>query len=322
MFKKIALITLLFIFLPLNLNLLAPKFASAATNDDTAVVLQPSKTMVTASPGQKVSRSFSIINRSNYPLTLKLVVKDYKQISDDGKLEFYDAEIEPASSWIVPQYLQIGLKPLETKEIGFVINVPENFTGGGHYGVILFESVDGSQGLGTSSFGELILLTVAGNDLKVGATAKTVNFYTGLMQQGNPVDFNFKMQNIGNTHFISQGKLILKDWLGKEAGNYNVGELIVYPGTEKLFQWRWSDTPGIGLYKAEVWLADASANDTGLKLVDGRWFILFPWMWAVGILLAILSIFALVKFRKTTNISKIMSWRAKDNKVKIKNLNY
>jgi hypothetical protein len=278
--------------------------------------------MITASPGQKVSRSFSIINRSNFPLTLKIIVKDYRQVLEDGKIEFYDAEIEPASSWIVPQYLQIGVQPLETKQIGFVIDVPKDFTGGGHYGAILFQSVPGTHDLGTSNFGELVLLTVTGNDLKVAATAKTIDFSTGFFQAGNPVDFNFTMQNTGNAHFNSTGRIILKDWLGKETGNYNVGNLIVYPGTTRLFQWRWTNTPPFGLYKAEVWLSDSSSSDAALKLIDGRWFILFPWQWTVGILLAILAIFALVRFRKAFSASKIMHWRAKDNKVKIKNLNY
>jgi hypothetical protein len=322
MFKKfLSATTLLFIFLPFNLSLLSPGLAMAATSSDTSVVLQPPKIMVTASPGQKISRRFSIINRSNYPLTLKLVVKDYRQISEDGKIEFYDAQTEPASSWIVPEYLQIGLKPLETKEIGIVINVPNDFTGGGHYGSVLFQSVEGSQSLG-DNFGELVLLTVTGNDMKVAATAKTIGFGTGIFQTGNPVDFNFKMQNVGNTHFTSQGRLVVKDWLGKEIGSYNVGNVVVYPGTSRLFRWQWTNTPSFGLYKAEVWLSDASSSNPGLKLIDGRWFILFPWQWAVGILLALLAVFVLVKSRKAIKNSKFMHWRAKDNKVKIKNLNY
>ena len=263
---------------------------------DTSVVIQPSKIEVAASPEQKVSRSFTVINRSNFNVTLKLIVKDYKQASTDGKLNFYDATSEPASSWIVPQYLQVALKPLESKDIGVVINVPKDFSAGGHYGAILFQSA-GAVNVNTYDFGELFLLTVSGSGLKTNAIAKTINFSTTGIQQGNPVDFSFTMQNTGNTHFETSGKLVLKDWMGKEVGNYNIGQLILYPNTSRSFKWRWSGTPLMGMYRANVMLVDPSSANKELKLVDGVWFLLFPWKASILVLLAGLVIFAVVRYR-------------------------
>ncbi|OGZ78347.1 MAG: hypothetical protein A2358_03420 [Candidatus Staskawiczbacteria bacterium RIFOXYB1_FULL_37_44] len=286
--KRFFLFALLLFFL---------SFSSALAASDTSVVIQPAKIEITASPDQKLSRSFSVINRSNFFVKLKLTVKDYKQVSEDGKLEFYDAKNEQASLWLVPQYLEIGLKPLETKTVGIVVDVPKDFSGGGHYGAILFQSVGNSENINTNNFGELVLLTVTGSNIKTSATIRSVDFSTGLIQQGKTADFNFKIKNDGNTHFDAQAKLVVKDWLGKEIGNYNIGSLTVYPKTSRLFKWRWNNTPFMGIYKAEVLLSNSTVN-AQFTSIDGKWFIIFPWQMAVLFLLLALAIFALVKYRK------------------------
>jgi len=295
--KYYTAVLFLFIFLPINLNLLAPKTVQAATSD-TSVIIQPSQIEITASPDQKLARKFSIINRSNFYVKLKLIVKDYKQVSNTGKIQFYDAKMEPASSWLIPQYLEIGLKPLETRDVGLVVSVPKDFSGGGHYGAILFQSADNSSNVNTADFGELVLMTVTGSGIKTTAIIKSFSLWTaGMFQQGNPVDFNFKMQNSGNTHFDAQGKLVLQDWLGKTIGSYNVGQLTVYPGTNRLFVWRWNGTPSFGIYKASVLLSDPSLNNQ-FRTVDGLWFVIFPWTAALSILLLVAVIFMVVKLRK------------------------
>jgi len=278
-----------------------------SVSSDTSVVIQPSKIEATAAPGQKVTRSFSVINRSNYFVSLKLVVKDYRQASADGKLEFYDAKTEQASSWIVPQFLQIGLKPLETKDVGVVLNVPKDFSAGGHYGAILFQPAGDSTNLNTYNFGELFLLTVAGNN-KTTAIGKTVNFSTTGIQQGNPVDFSFTMQNTGNTHFETSGKLVLSDWTGKQIGSYDLGQLTIYPGTSRVYSWRWSNTPFMGIYKADVMLSDPSSNQR-LKYVDGAWFFIFPWEIALIVLAVVALVFAAVLVKKRSYVSRQINIR-------------
>ena len=148
----------------------------------------------------------------------------------------------------------------------------------------------------TNNFGELVLLTVTGSDIKATAAVRSVSLWTGFMQQGNPVDFNFRMKNDGNTHFDAQGQLVLTDWLGKKIGSYDVGQLTVYPKTSRLFQWRWSGTPMIGIYEASVLLSSPGANNK-FNPVDGMWFILFPWEAVLGILVAFAIVFALIKYR-------------------------
>jgi len=283
--KKIIIALLIFISVA--------QFAKAAS--DTSIVIQPSSTDISASPNQKLAKNFSIINRSNFSVTLKLAVKDYKQVSDSGQLQFYNATKESAAEWLVPQYLQVSLKPLETKDIGFVVNVPKDFSGGGHYGAILFEPVNNTQNISMENFGELVLLTVTGTGTKASAIVNSVNFSTGLFQQGNPVDFSFKMQNTGNTQYETQGKLVLKDWLGKEVGNYDLGALTVYPKTSRLFQWRWNGTPLIGIYQANVLFSNLNTNNK-FSPVDGMWFVLFPWEAVLAIFAVCAIIFATVKY--------------------------
>ena len=310
--EKIIIAFSLFVFFASSLN-----SSAQAASTDTSVVIQPSKVEITASPNQKLSRSFSVINRSNFNVSLKLIVKDYKQISEDGRLEFYDAKTEPATSWLVPQYLQISLKPLETKDVGFVVSVPKDFSGGGHYGSILFQSAGSASNVVTSNFGELVLLTVTGSGIKTNAIAQSMNFWTGGLQQGNPVDFNFKMQNTGNTHFDAQGKLILRDWMGKEIGNFDVGQLTIYPKTSRLFKWRWNGTPSAGIFQADVMLSDPSVSQK-LKLVDSARFVIFPWPIALAVLFVGIIVFAVIRYRKKISIKNLSNWMPKAPKKEVK----
>jgi hypothetical protein len=274
----------------------APFALVNATTSDTSLVLQPAKTEIVANAGQPVLKTFIIINRSNFYLKLKLDVKDYKQKSDDGTLEFYDSKTEPASTWLIPQFTEIGLKPLETKSISFVVKTLENFSSGGHYGAILFEPIGNTPNLSTGNFGELVLLTSTGGS-KASAVAKNITFGTTGLQQGNPVDFNFKIQNTGNTHFDTSGKVLVKDWLGNTIGNFNTGALTVYPGTTRVFKWRWQNTPGLGIYRADVSLADP--NSSNPRLINGMWFVIFPWQITLAILLTLLAVFLILKYRQT-----------------------
>lgn len=298
MAKKFFIIFLFFA----ALGLFSATLIKAAT--DTSIITQPSSIEISASPGQKLARTFSVINRSNYYVKFKVVVKDYRQSSENGNLEFYDNKIDPASEWLIPQYLEIGLKPLESKDVGIVVNIPKEFGGGGHYGAVLFQS-EGGAAVDNNNFGTLVLLNITGANIAPSAIAKTVSFGTTPFQQGNPVDFKFRVQNVGNTHFETQGKLVLKNWLGKEIGNYNIGQMTIYPKTVRLFTWRWNSTSRLGIYKAEVWLADSSNKS---KLADGAWFILFPWPVALISLAAIALLMIFVRFRKYILSRRLYKW--------------
>ncbi len=289
----------------LVLGILTASFSKAA--QDSSIIVQPSRFEVNATLGQKISKRFSLINRSNFNVSFKVVVQDYKQKSEDGKLEFYNAESEPASQWLIPQYVQISLKPLETKDVGFIISVPDNFSEGGHYGAVIFEAIDDNQNLALGNFGALVLLTVNGNDAAVAATAQTISFSTNLVSSGNTVDFKFKAKNEGNTQFSSTGKLVLKDLFGKEVASFDVGRLIIYPNTSRLFEWRWTDTPSFGAYRAQIMLADASGNN--LKSAGGSWFIIFPWQITFAVILLLAATILVIKYRR--NVFRKISWANK-----------
>ena len=71
---------------------------------------------------------------------MKLFVKNYKAASKNGDIEFTDGQTGfEMKDWIIPEFLEINLKPFETKTINFIIRVPENAKSGGNYGAIVFE---------------------------------------------------------------------------------------------------------------------------------------------------------------------------------------
>ncbi len=272
-----------------------------ADSQDSSIIVQPSKIEITASPGQKISKTFLIINRSNFYVSYKVIEKSFRQSSTDGKLEFYDSITEKASDWLVPQYLQISLKPLESKEIGLVISVPENFPGGGHYGSIIFQPVNQSVNNSQNNFGALIMLTVTDGNTKSTAIGNIMSFSAGGLNQGNNVKFSFNIQNTGNTHFDALGKLAIWNIFGQKVGDYDAGQLTVFPGTSRIFKWQWGDAPKFGIYKAEILLAD-DPKTLNYKSVQSAWFIILPWQLSLLIIFAVLTVYLILKnLKKSRN---------------------
>ena len=252
-----------------------PVFAESET-----VVVEPAKMDIQIWPGQKVKKTFVIVNRSNLPIKLKTSISDFKTIGEEGKIELYNKEQEGAAGWLIPQYLVIGLKPLESKSFDFYVSIPENFSAGGHFGAITLSPTNESLKF-NSSLGILINLTVAGKDATSGG--KVIDFSTSGFQKGEPVSFNLKLENLGNTLLRTKGFISIKNWQGKEIRRFNIGNIAVYPEETRSFQWQWNNTPWLGVYKAELNLENVNALEQ--KFTEAKQFAIFPWQFALPVLL-------------------------------------
>jgi hypothetical protein len=247
------------------------------------LTVSPGKIEISGMPGQKIKSSFVLSNGGNLPVRMKLSVKNFRQSDEKGTIDFYnsadassdDASVVDMGKVLIPEFLEIGLKPGELKQVNFIVSIPDNIKSGGYYGAILFESAN-DQSIGPkNSFGGLVLLTVLGGEGQAAAGFEASNFRADKIQQKGPARFSLAVNNPGNTHIDATGVISIKNWRNKEIASFDIGSQPVYPGEKRIFNWSWNKKPNFGFYRIEAQIAPLGHEDQ--KFSGTTWFFAFPW---------------------------------------------
>lgn len=271
--------------------------SSVNAAEEKPLVVSPDKIELVARPGQKIKSQFTLINRGNIAVRMKVVAKDFKINPETGQMEFYLAQNNGMTQWLIPEFLEVSLKPLQSKDIQFIVSIPKEVKSGGYFGAILFEQASQKINGPKTAFGGLVLLTIKGGEGKVYLGGKINDFSAPWLQGSFPIRFGLEVKDLGNTYFKSSGTILVKNWRGKQVANLKTDNLIVYPETSKTFFWKWTPQDlSVGFYRASVELTSQGKDPQ--KLTGRTWFIVFPWKEALAAVLASgLTIFVLAKYR-------------------------
>lgn len=286
---------------------LALNLSQTQAAQEKPLVVQPDKIEIYGQPGQKIKKQFTLTNRGDLAVRMKVVVKDFRVDEKNGRLEFFIKESESLSQWLVPEFLEISLKSFQSKEVNFIATIPENAASGGYYGAILFEPASEKAAGPKSSFGVLVLLTVVGGESQASIGAKLVDFSAPALFNNFPAKLSLTLKNSGNTHLKTQGNIKIKDWRNREIAKFKTEDLLVYPGTTRTFGWRWNKTATIGFYRAEIEMTTPGKNPQ--RLASKTWFIVFPWKSVLYTLLVlVLLIIILAKYKEKLPYAKLWEW--------------
>lgn len=247
------------------------------------LAVSPGKVEISGMPEQKIKSSFVLSNGGSLPVRMKLAVKNFRQSDEKGILDFYNgADILSGDTGaidmgkvLIPEFLEIGLKPGETKQVNFIVSIPDNIKSGGYYGSILFEPANDQSVGPKNSFGGLVLLTVLGGEGQAAAGFEASDFRADKFQQKGPARFSLTIDNPGNTHINATGVVSIKNWRNKEVASFDIGSQPVYPGMERIFNWSWNKKPNFGFYRIETSIAPLGHEDQ--KFAGTTWFFAFPW---------------------------------------------
>ena len=187
-------ITLMFLCLFAFIFVLFGAIGVHAQEPSSRLFVAPAKFELAVSPGEAVTSSIRIINRSRDSVPIEAVSLNFTAEELTGSMRFFGG-VEPrgtergttrnkngeeavddtsfnTSKWIVLEKPNFILSPGEEERIPFSIRVPENAEPGGHYAVILFQPrVPPSDGEGTGpriipQIGSLVLLSVMTEDME------------------------------------------------------------------------------------------------------------------------------------------------------------
>lgn len=280
---------------------------AAAQNQGQGLEISPPLKEISSDPGKTVETSLRVRNITKEPLEITAEVNDFVAAGEDGqpKLLLEDGEESPYSikSWITT-ISSVTLQPQEQQKITLTMNVPQNASPGGHYGVVRFSGtppgLDGSGVSLSASIGALVLVNISGD---VQENAQIAELYAqqngqkrSLFEYG-PLVITERIENTGNVHFKPSGTVRVTNMVGKDVASFNLNEQggNVLPGSIRRFEQNLDKKLLFGRYKIQADVVYGSDNQI-ISASSTFWVIPYKL-----IAIAIAAIVALIFFIRRYN---------------------
>lgn len=252
-----------------------------------------------ADPGQTIKSEIRVRNVTKDTLVVKAQFEDFVASGEDGqpKILLNPDEKSPYSikDWLGATET-VTLAPEQRETIPITINVPQDASPGGHYGVVRFTGAPPElEGTGVSlsaSVGTLILVNVSG-DVKESASIEELfvskdGKRASLFEYG-PLDFTLRIENDGNIHLQPKGTIQVTNMFGKTVylSQLNQDSRNVLPGSIRKFEQSMGNKLLFGPYKLK---ADVVYGSNSQITSDTVTFWVIPYKIILGILLTILIV--------------------------------
>lgn len=261
-------------------------------------------------PGETINTELNLRNISSSDLIVSAQINDFVASGEDGTPKILLDEEEMADNpysfreWVAPMPEQL-LVPQEVKTLPITIEVPEDASPGGHYGVVRFSAnapeLDGEGVSLSASLGTLMLVTVSGDtdkSLEIEEFSSRKDDQTGTFFESAPLNFLIRLRNTGNTHVEPRGQVTITDMFGRTTAtlNVNLPPRNILPESIRAFN---ADLDGSVI--GDKWLFGRYTADLNLEYDDGNqtvsdtitfWVIPYRLI-ALGIVALIAAFFAL-----------------------------
>lgn len=257
------------------------------------VGISPTKLDVNADPGEQISGKFTVLNPGDEPVEYKVYVKDFSVRNEE-----YEKDFEPVPGAVSPvDWIQVPdgvrtLEPGEQQELDYTVAVPADAVPRGYYAVIFAETdqpeIDATGVARIKRVGALTYLTVNGGSVEKGQIA---SFDVDTWQKDRPITATLRVQNDGNVHFETKGKLRLRDVFGRTVSRTEINGTIL-PATIRKFTPKLELGMPFGLYKID---GDVTFLDKTESLSE-KWVVVGSPFW-IGLWTLIIVGWAVVLIR-------------------------
>jgi hypothetical protein len=239
-------------------------------------VIQPAKMEIFADPGETVTKSVTITNRSAETVNFRLELEDFVG-SEDGsvavKLLGNDTSPYSFKSIIKPEINEFSLKFGERITIPLTIAIPAGQAPGGYYTSVIVSNAPSKEG-GVSAgartisrVAELIFIRVNGEVLEEGALRDFRMSPPAKFYKSGPYKFEFLFENTGNVHLTPYGEINIRNIFGTIVAKVPVDAYYSLPHSQRYREVTFDKSGMFGWYKAELELHRGYKD--GEDAVDG-----------------------------------------------------
>ena len=206
-----------------------------------SIGLRPLKNDITIDPGATVTRTITVVNNTKEKVTAVPVLEKFIASDSSGypdqMIKGDPADPQDATNWIELSETMVTVPPFSTYDVEYAVTAPENAEPGGHYAAILFEPYDPDpvQGIKIQvRVASLLLINVAG-EVEEASEVGDFSLNSSKVYDDKPLTFNIEVKNIGNVHFVPEGRIVLKNAKGEVIRK--TGKIINSDGQEETYDY-------------------------------------------------------------------------------------
>ncbi len=263
----------------------------ASAQEKMAITITPPLIKNNVNPGQIWKSYIKVVNNNAQDIDIYIELINFESGDETGtvKLVPKDKQEIEANKYLINNWINIERGPItipafQSKDVSFIVDVPEAIDPGDHHLAILVgtepnqDSEEGSSIKVSSKIGSLLLLNVNGEIKENGIVREFTtdnNFYSI-----DDVNFTLRFQNTGNTILQPRGEIRIYDWQEKDQGvitiNHKTNSGNIFP--QDIRRWEYSfEVPTsilqMGRYKAEMILTYGKQTQETVERVVYFWVI-------------------------------------------------
>ena len=284
---------------------LAMDITDASVDIRNDFVIGPAKTDVIMNPGEKVTRTLSIVNRTDREQTFTIGVEDFtgsRDVKQAVVLLGKDKGPYSLKDYIKPEVSSVKLGSKQRAVLNVDISVPADATPGGLYGSVLVSSepsnttanVDNTSKT-ISRIGALYFVRVAG---AVKEDARVTDFRMAegkTVYEKGPFNFEVLFENNSSVHLTPSGNIEIKNMLGKKVKDLEISSFFSMPDSLRSTQVSWDSSFAFGRYSATASVNRGYQESPDQTDVLTLSFWVLPWKIVVGFIIVILIIFFVLR---------------------------
>lgn len=292
---------LLILFICLFIDISAPRAHAQSISLST----YPSTIQLRTEGQAQTSAGFTIENKSDEPIKLKIALKPFKpDMTNDGKVIYLEGQTPSIFKHVKimdneSAVTDIELGPRQSKQLKITIAIDETMPNSDHYFSVIFlheakelprdlQNEASAQTIIQGGIAINVLLQVGPKEVPHGLLEE---FSTLPYRTSGPVPFTVKVKNNGN-HFITpKGIILIKNIFGQTVGRIDLQNANIIAGTSRFMTGTpyienankkttfstektvWPEKFLLGLYTAELSL---SLSDEGPILYHSLRFLALP----------------------------------------------
>ncbi len=256
-----------------------------------AITITPPLIKNNVNPGQIWKSYIKVVNNNAETINVYAELINFEAGNEAGTVELtpLSQETIEAGEYLINNWINIEEGPIEipaykSKDIPFIIDVPEKVDPGDHHLAILIGTEPSGDNEGGSSIkisskiGSLLLLNVGGEVEESGIVRE---FSTDKASYSDgEISFALRFQNTGNTILQPRGEIRIYDWQEKDRGgieiNHKTNTGNVFPEDTRLWEYNWTVPTGIfdmGRYRADMIMIYGTKNAETIERSVYFWVI-------------------------------------------------
>lgn len=270
-----------FLALGILLGMISPAVSSIAPkvneSKNKGLYISPLRSYLSLNTGDSVTRAFTVANLTDSPMTIASHIEQFSVADYSYDYRFNETD----NDWVQLVENVVTLKPYESHELAYRVNVPKNAAPGGHYYTLYASSTVENDGTkSTVQAATLLYLTVNGT---LKRTSQVTNRTLPAIVITPEIKYSLDIKNTGNIHYFAYVETRVDGLFYSNAPNGS--SQLLMPGTTRQVQGSIKSPLLPGVYK----LGYSITPDQGDKTEGSQYFLFLP-PWSIALLIIIFAV--------------------------------